>query len=51
MRALIVGCGSHGGEVLLPAALAAGIQPVGLVDTDIGKARALADPRQAAERV
>lgn len=43
VRALIVGCGSHGGEVLLPAALAAGIQPVGLVDTDLAKAKTLAD--------
>lgn len=43
MRALIVGSGSHGGEVLLPAALVAGIQPVGLVDTELAKAKALAD--------
>lgn len=43
VRALIVGCGSHGGEVLLPAALTAGIQPVGLVDTDLDKAKALAE--------
>lgn len=42
MRALLVGCGSHGGEVLLPAALAAGIQPVGLIDTDTVRAKALA---------
>jgi predicted dehydrogenase len=43
VRALLVGCGSHGGEVLLPAALAAGIQPVGLVDADLVRAKALAD--------
>jgi predicted dehydrogenase len=43
VRALLVGCGSHGGEVLLPAALAAGIQPVGLVDAELVKAKALAD--------
>jgi predicted dehydrogenase len=42
VRALLVGCGSHGGEVLLPAALAAGIQPVGLIDTDTVRAKALA---------
>lgn len=43
VRALIVGCGSHGGEVMLPAALAAGIQPICLVDTELAKAKALAD--------
>lgn len=43
MRALLVGCGYQGGEVLLPAALAAGIQPVRLVDTDVARAKALAD--------
>jgi predicted dehydrogenase len=43
VRALIVGCGSHGGEVLLPAALTAGIQPVGLVDADLDKAKTLAE--------
>jgi predicted dehydrogenase len=42
MRALLVGCGSHGGDVLLPAALAAGIQPVALVDADLTRAKALA---------
>jgi predicted dehydrogenase len=43
VRALLVGCGYHGGEVLLPAAFTAGIQPVGLVDTDVARAKALAD--------
>ncbi|MGH4017954.1 MAG: Gfo/Idh/MocA family protein [Pseudonocardiaceae bacterium] len=43
VRALLVGCGSHGGEVLLPAALAAGIHPVGLVDPELVRAKALAE--------
>ncbi|MGH3901297.1 MAG: Gfo/Idh/MocA family protein [Pseudonocardiaceae bacterium] len=43
MRTLLVGCGNHGGGTLLPAALAAGIRLVGLVDRDIVRARALAD--------
>lgn len=43
MRALLVGCGYQGGEVLLPAALNAGIQPVGLVDTDVVRVKALAN--------
>lgn len=43
MRTLLVGCGNHGGGTLLPAALAAGIRLVGLVDRDIVRTRALAD--------
>lgn len=34
MRALIVGLRQPGGEVPLPAALPAGVQPVGVVDAD-----------------
>jgi predicted dehydrogenase len=41
MRAILVGCGGHGGGTLLPAALAGGIRVVGLVDTDLARARAL----------
>jgi len=35
VRAILVGCGSHGGGTLLPAALAGGIRITGLVDTDL----------------
>lgn len=37
MRAMIVRLRQPGGEVLLPAALAVGIQPVGVVDADLTK--------------
>ncbi len=42
MRAMLIGCGHHGGGVLIPACLTAGITLAGLVDQDIGRARALA---------
>lgn len=42
MRAILIGCGDHGGGVLIPACLAAGITLAGLVDQDIGRARTLA---------
>jgi predicted dehydrogenase len=34
MRTLLVGCGNHGGDTLLPAALSADIDIIGLVDHD-----------------
>ena len=43
VRTLLVGCGNHGGQTLLPAALAAGIRVVGLVECETERARALAD--------
>lgn len=43
MRAVLMGCGDHGGGTLLPAMRAAGIRPVALVDTNLDRARALAD--------
>jgi predicted dehydrogenase len=42
LRAVLIGCGDHGGGVLIPACLSAGITLAGLVDQDIGRARALA---------
>lgn len=42
MRTLLVGCGDHGGNTLLPAACSAGITVAALVDTDIARARELA---------
>jgi predicted dehydrogenase len=42
MRAILIGCGDHGGTVLLPACLTAGVALAGLVDQDIGRAQALA---------
>ena len=42
MRAVLIGCGDHGGGVLIPACLSAGITLAGLVDQDIGRASALA---------
>jgi len=42
MRAVLVGCGNQGGQVLLPAALSAGIEVTALVDTDVTKAKDLA---------
>jgi predicted dehydrogenase len=41
MRAVLIGCGDHGGNVLIPACLAAGIRLTGLVDRDTSRARAL----------
>jgi predicted dehydrogenase len=42
MRAFLIGCGNHGGEVLLPAALEADIQIAGVIDPDLARAKALA---------
>src|SRR5580658_7377794 len=42
MRAILIGCGDHGGGVLLPACLAAGITVACLVDKEISRARSLA---------
>ncbi|GLX06598.1 Gfo/Idh/MocA family oxidoreductase [Microbispora sp. NBRC 16548] len=42
MRTVLVGCGNHGGQTLLPAACSAGISIAALVDRDIDRARELA---------
>ena len=42
MRAVLIGCGDHGGGVLIPACLSAGIRLTCLVDRDISRAGALA---------
>ncbi|WP_331727176.1 Gfo/Idh/MocA family oxidoreductase (plasmid) [Kitasatospora sp. NBC_00374] len=42
MRTLLVGCGNQGGQTLLPAALAAGIEVTALVDSDLDRAARLA---------
>lgn len=42
MRAFLIGCGNHGGEVLLPAALEADIQIAGVIDPDLARAKTLA---------
>ena len=42
MRTLLIGCGEHGGQTLLPAALSAGLAVTALIDADHHRARALA---------
>jgi len=42
-KALLIGCGDHGANTLLPAALAAGIRVTALVDADIEAAALVAD--------
>lgn len=52
-KALLIGCGDHGANTLLPAALAAGIRVTALVDADVEAAALVADkyaiPRAFAE--
>ncbi|MFG1928807.1 Gfo/Idh/MocA family protein [Cryptosporangium sp. NPDC048952] len=43
MRTVVVGCGNHGGETLLPAACSAGISIAALVDQNLDRARQLAE--------
>jgi predicted dehydrogenase len=42
VRAILIGCGDHGGDTLLPACLSAGIRVVAVVDQNQGRARMLA---------
>jgi len=42
MQILFVGCGDHGGQTLLPAALSADLRITALVDHDLDRARRLA---------